>query len=50
MTDPDVEDLDAHCFEHGLLFRRMHVSAIAFERCAELEVQNRGFCHEIVER
>ena len=50
MTDADVEDLAPHCFERGFLLRRMHVGAIASKRCAELEVQNRGFCHEIVER
>ena len=50
MTDADVEDLDSHRFEHGLLLRRMHMGAIAFECCAELEVQNRGFCHGIAER
>ena len=49
MTDADVEDLAPHCFERGFLLRRMHVGAIASKRCAELEIQNLGFRHEIVE-
>ena len=47
MADADVKDRDPHRFEHGLLLWRMHVGAIALKRCAELEVQNRGFRHDM---